>query len=266
MVRTLLCIMGLLFSVSIFCPADLHAQTEGEEIEEEFTGETLPYFGIGLGYFRMLTFTDYEAINQVSDDLVGDFTGPFNTDFLGLTFTPGIFPNLRAGLYAGIGNKQLTRQVRPQDAPDTATYTRTVYYTQVDGAIQIDYALTVSSAFTIFPGAMIGYGRSTLGASQTRNSGTNFNEVFGGGIFEGTNPNSNRFARALSYHIYAYPTVNFEYTLTPNIMMRLGAGYSVTLATTDWADEGGVKLLDAPDISTDGPSAQIGLFLGLFQH
>ncbi len=274
MVRTLLGIIGFFLWLGILYPSHALAQAGGGEgdfegeFEGEFTSESLPYFGLGIGYTRTLVLADYDDLNSVSRALsLGDFSGPFNVDFFGLTFTPGIAPNLRFGLYAGIGTKQLTRQVRVQD---TGIYTRTIYYTQVDGALQVDYAIPISSAFTIFPGTMLGYGRSTVGASQIRNPGARFHDIFSGPIFDGDRnaslSNVNRFARALSYHLFFYPAVNFEYTLTPNIMMRLGAGYNTTLSATDWSDEGGGGLADAPDVSTRGVAVQIGIFLGLFQH
>jgi len=255
---------------SIICLAlmagavDLRAQ-EGEE--EEFVSERLPYFGLGAGYMRLFLLPDYGPFNTVSRELgLGDFNGPVNMDVFGLIFTPGIFPNLRAGFYGGLGTKQLTRQV----TLDNTLYTRTMFFTNVFGAIQLDYAVQISSAFTIFPGMALGYGRGTIGASQTRNSGTHFFDVFDGPLFLGdstsTFSNLNRFARALSYHIFLYPTVNLEYTFTPNIMMRAGAGYNTSLRVTPWSDEGGVELLDAPAVSANGFAIQLGIFVGLFQH
>jgi hypothetical protein len=135
---------------------------------------------------------------------------------------------------------------------------------------QFDYAIVVTNAFTIFPGLMIGGGRNTFGVSQAPSSGTQFSDVFNGGIFEGDNAvdstNLNRSARALSYYLYLHPQINFEYTLTPNIMIRLGAGYSAGLRLTHWADEGGIEMADPPDIGGRGLAIQGGVFVGLFQH
>jgi len=266
MIRTFFGTACLVLILAACGPVVLQAQEEGGE--EEYVVERLPYFGVGAGYVRMFAFPDYDPINDVSSRLgLGSFSGPMNLDVFGLTFTPGFIPNLRIGFYGGLGTTQISRQARLQDT----TYTRTIYFTNVFGAIQADYAaIQVSSAFTIFAGVMLGYGRNTLGASQTSNAGANFFDVFSGPIFQGdtaTNlTNFNRFARALSYHVLVYPTVNFEYTLTPNIMVRVGAGYNTSIRATPWSDEGGVELLDAPSISANGFAAQIGIFLGLFQH
>lgn len=264
--RTLFGILCVACMTVIAASTVLHAQ-DGEDEEFEYDPESSTYYGLGAGYTRVLLFPDYEPISSVSRDLgLGDFSGPLHMDVFGITFTPGFIPNLRLGFYGGLGTTQLTRQIMLKKD----TVARTMYLTSVFGGIQADYALPVSSAFTIFPGAMVGYGRNTLGASQTRITGARFSDVFNGPLFQGDTTasltNLNRFARALSYHIFIYPAVNFEYTLTPNIMMRLGAGYNTSLRVTPWSDEGGVELLDAEPISANGFAAQIGIFVGLFQH
>lgn len=246
----------------------LYAQGGDGEIDpEELSEERLAYFGLGAGYQRMVTMLDYTGMNQVSRGLgLGDFSGPLSIDFGGLMFTPGFVQNLRLGIFAGTGTTQLSRQVRLEDT----LYTRTIYFNSVLVTTEADYAITISNPFTIFPGVMIGAGRNTIGVSQTRSAGTRFGDVFDGGLFSGdpeTNrTNLNRFARTLSYHLFLYPQLNFEYTLTPNIMIRIGAGYNTSLRLTDWADEGGVEMKEPPNISANGLSFQGGLFVGLFQH
>lgn len=266
MIRTLFGILCIACITGIAGSITLHAQ-DGEEDEFEYVSENPPYYGLGAGYMRVLMFPDYEPIDSVSRDLgLGDFSGPLHMDVFGITFTPGFIPNLRFGFYGGLGTTQLTRQMILRDD----TVARTMYLTSVFGALQVDYALQISPAFTIFAGGMLGYGRNTLGASQTRITGARFSDVFNGPLFQADTvaslENLNRFARALSYHIFIYPSINFEYTLTPNIMMRLGGGYNTSLRVTPWSDEGGVELLDPKPISVNGLAAQIGIFVGLFQH
>lgn len=250
-----------------FGVSTMHAQDDEEDLGELIL-ERPPYFGLGAGYMRMLTLVDYEEMNIVSRAMeLGDFSGMFHMDIAGLTFTPGIIQNIRVGLYAGTGSTQLTRQIKLSN--DTL-YTRTLYFTSVIGAIQTDYAFGFTSSFTVFPGIMLGAGRHTIGASQTRTTGTRFHDVFHNELFRGdtsTNvSNLNRFGRALSYNLFIYPTLNLEYTLTPNIMARAGVGYNTSIRLTDWADEGGVILADPPNIGVNGVSFQLGLFVGLFQH
>lgn len=265
MIRMMFGILCIAWMAGIAGSVTLHAQ-DGEE-EFEFVPELSPYYGLGAGYTRMLLFPDYESIDSVSRELgLGDFSGPFHMDVFGITFTPGLMRNLRFGFYGGLGTTKLTRQLVVRDD----TVARTIYLTNVFGAIQADYALQLSTSFNIFSGVMLGYGRNTLGASQTSVTGARFSDVFDGPLFRADTAaslkNLNRFARALSYHIFIYPTVNFEYTLTPNIMMRLGAGYNTSLRVTPWSDESGVELLDPQPISANGFAAQIGIFVGLFQH
>ena len=60
--------------------------------------------------------------------------------------------------------------------------------------------------------------------------------------------------------------VNLEYSLTPNIMVRVGAGYDASFRMNQWADEGGVGIENSPSISANGVVFQFGAFVGLFQH
>jgi len=250
---------------ALAAPPALRAQDGDFDIELE----QMPYFGTGAGYVRLFMFVDYEGMNSISRPFgLGDFSGPFNMDIGGLMFTPGLVPNLRVGLFAGSGTKQISRPV--EVGAEKTLYTRTIYFNDVVISSQIDYALPLSDALAVFAGGFLGVGRYTFGASQTRGGGENFSMVFPADVFHGDSvanlTNFNRFARQISYHVFVCPMVNMEYTLTPNIMVRAGAGYNASFRLDNWSDEGGVDIIDPPSISANGVFLQAGVFVGLFQH
>ncbi|MDB5035416.1 MAG: hypothetical protein JWQ98_2657 [Chlorobi bacterium] len=252
---------GLLFAIAMIVSAGgiCHAQ------DDDIPTEKLPYFGVGAGYVRIIGLIDFDGMNNTSRSFgLGEFSGPFSMNMGGLMFTPGFIKNLRAGFFAGAGSKENSRSV----TVGGAEYTRTIYFTDVVVTSQVDYAVPLSSSFAMFFGSFLGGGRYTFGVSQTQSTGVKFDSVFASGVFGGDPnvTNFNRFAREISYHVFFTPSVNFEYTLTPNIMFRVGAGYNLSFKISDWADEGGVTIANSPAIGANGIALQVGVFGGLFQH
>jgi len=250
--------------------ARLAAQTTdgGGDDEYDFSDipvdeEELPYIGVGGGYNLLISFMNFDEINTLG--------GRFNLDGMkGQLFMHGgggwtaigIIPNVRLGVYGGGGSKSVSRTLTVGDS----SYVRTLQFSSGYTAAHLDYAIPIAGSFTIAPGVMVGGGGQTVKLTQTHEGGASYSSLFDVDAFQGAALGRDRTALTSRGNIFLFPVVNFEYALTQFIMIRAGGGYQFNFALGEWDDTQGTEILNMPDISANGPTVQVGLFLGLFQQ
>lgn len=234
----------------------------------------LPYIGVGAGYVGMLSFMNFDELNTLNGRLGfsadDDFKGPLLMHGGGGWTVIGLIPNLRLGVYGAGGSTSKSRTV----AINGVDYNRAVRFDVGFTAAHIDYAIPLLRGFAVVPGVMVGSGSNTYKIVQTQTAGANIENFLGG--YSGFPPSGgsstpfadNRSSTMERSFLFVYPAVNLEYAITQFVMIRAGGGYQFTglTGTAKWLDTEGTELANVPDISSDGPMVQIGVFLGLFQQ
>ena len=226
-----------------------------------------PYVGIGAGYLGMMQFMNFDELNALSSTLrTGAFDGQLLLHGGGGIAAVVLIPNLRLGAF-GLGGS--VEQTNPQPiAINGENYNRTLRFDVGLTAAQIDYAIPLTKRLTLFPGVMVGGGGYTLELTQNRAADNlPFAEIVSDTNFSGsTAPGSlNRSVRISTGGVYYQPMLNIEYAPIYLMMLRLGVGYS-GFAMGDWTNESGVAVSNVPEIKADGLTAQLGVFIGLFQQ
>ena len=145
-------------------------------------------------------------------------------------------------------------------------YTRTLRFgVRFKAGVSLEYAMPLTRKLTLLPGFVFGAGSAALELTQTRTGTVAFDEVVNDSLFNAADNNHNRAARMLNTSWFVQPAFAVEYALTGSFMTRLSGGYHFGFDKT-WEDEGGTIYTGVPDISADGPFAQLGFFIGLFQQ
>lgn len=239
---------------------------QGTSTEADDEDVLPPYSGVGIGYVRLMTMVDYGDLNALSGDLgLGPFSGLFATDLVSVLFTPSFIENFRISLYAGGGSDRTSRRLRLHDSE---AYTRTLYFENSVIACGVDYATRLDEPLTLFVGMTVGWGHCTVGLSQARPNGERFRGLFDSSTFRGDSSNGKnnlaRSARIESLHLFLYPSVNLEYVVGSNVMVRVGVGYNASVRSSSWIEDGGTELEGSPDFNARGPSFALGVFVGLF--
>lgn len=226
--------------------------------------EKPPYIGVGGGYTGMFTWINLNELNKLAESLgMSDFTGGLWMNGGGGFTAIGVVPNLRLGVYGFNGSRQ-----KSQEFPiNNQSYTRTIRFSNGLTVAHIDYAIPLFRGFTVLPGTLIGAGSNTLEISQSLTSGTTFGTIADPAHFGGTSTGDlNAYARISRSYLAVTPTVNFEYAFTQFFMLRGGVSYALTAAPSDWTDSGDITITNVPSFKSDGLTAQIGIFVGLFQQ
>lgn len=220
-----------------------------------------PYFGIGGGFITSFNFIKVDEANKLVEQVLPGqkLEAPLMMfgaqGFVAIPF----IPNARVG-FTSIGGSQI---VEGTETVSAVSYKRKVELEASYNAISLDYAFLPFKGLAILPGVMGGWGTMTLTASQTPATGdrmidSEFN--FGG-------PTSNNFREISSGYGAITPNLNIEYAISTFGMIRVNAGYMIPFAM-DWnADNGIAPVKNVSDeISMKGLSAQVGVFVGLFNH
>lgn len=226
-----------------------------------------PYVGLGGGYLGMMQFMNFDELNALSGTLrTGAFDGQMLLHGGGGIAAVVLIPDLRLGAF-GLGGSVEQTNTEPI-VINGENYNRTLRFDVGITAAQIDYAIPLTKSLTIFPGAMVGASSYTLELTQNRaTDNLLFAEVLSDTNFSGsTAPGAfNRSGRISAGGIYYQPMVNIEYAPISILMLRIGVGYS-GFAMGDWTNEAGVAVSGVPEIKADGLTAQLGIFVGLFQQ
>jgi len=214
------------------------------------------YWGLGGGYLGSLVFVNHDGLNDVGTDLgLPEITGPmFMSGGGGFVSALILNSHLRIGFYGMGGSKKASGSLVVASQP----VTRSMQFSQSIAAAQIDYAVRVGSTMTIVPGVMIGASGLDLEVTQSPVLGTDRSVLNPDSA--GVSFNSHLSSRRIFY----YPAVYLEWVPVQVVMLRLGGGYAGTFSS-DWIDNNDVVIRNMPDINTNGPAVQFGLFVGLFQ-
>lgn len=241
-------------------------QAQGGDDDYDFSEipveeEEIPYIGVGGGYQLQMVLLNLDDLNNLSTSLGLDkFEGGLFMHGGGGWTAIGIIPNVRLGVFGGGGSKEVTDELMLGQV----SHKRSLQFSNGFTAALIDYAFTPAGRFTIAPGLMIGGGSTTVEYTQTRQ------DVTFTGLFDSLAVNApgsgNRQASMTRSYVHFVPMVNLEYPLTQFILLRVGGGYSMSFGGT-WSDRHGTDIPNVPDkLTADGPTLQVGLFLGLFQQ
>jgi hypothetical protein len=251
-------VLTLILLVALSCIA--HAQEGDEEYDPE---DQLPYVGLGAGYSPIFSFMNLDKLNEVNRELkVEEFKGPLVLHSGNFMISPSMFPNWRLGGYGAGGYKVTSSQV----ILDGETYRRAVSFTVGHGGVMVNRAIRITPSFTILPGAIAALGTYAYAFAQTREGGNEFPGIVSDSALAGKARGLNRYGRFLALHVFLHPVVYAEYALTGSIMVRLGAGYSISTRLGSWTDLAEADIDKFPDFKADGPTVHLGIFFGLFQE
>jgi hypothetical protein len=246
-------------------PIAAHAQLiEGEDDPlPPFDPDELTYVGLGVGYTPMAIFMDLSELNALGSSLQLDkFEGPLLLHSGMLVFTPIFLQGVRVGFFGSIGYHKQSKEITLAGEQ----YTRTLRFgVRFKAGVEPEYAMPLTRKLTILPGCVIGLGSVALELTQTKTGQVKFRDVINDSLFNAADNNHNRAARMLNTSFFVQPGFAVEYALTGTIMVRLDGGYHYGFSH-EWVDEGGTIYTEVPDISADGPFAQVGFFIGLFQQ
>jgi hypothetical protein len=262
----------LLFLIGLSSVATAQPNDEFDFDEIPLDEGGIAYIGVGAGYVGMLSFMNFDALNTLNHRLgfasSDDFKGPLLMHGGGGWTVIGLIPNLRLGVYGAGGSTTKSRSV----AINGTDFNRTVRFDVGFTAAHIDYAIPLFRGFAVVPGVMVGSGSNTYKVVQTQSAGANIENFLGGysGFSDSTIGSSadNRSSTMTRSFLFVYPAVNLEYAITQFVMVRAGGGYQFTNLFNDpvWFDTEGTEIANVPDIKSNGPMVQVGIFLGLFQQ
>lgn len=236
---------------------------------DEFTIEDVPqedvstpYFGVGGGIIGSFYFGNFDEVNVLVDRVLPGqkIEGPIiMVGAQGFAAIPFI-QNSRIG-FMSLGGSEMVSGTADVDG---TSYNREFEYSLTFNAITLDYAFLPVKGLAILPGAAFGWGNITMRTAQTPATG----ERSIGNELEFGTPGLTRYRELSASHFTITPNLNIEYAVTPFSMIRLNAGYNIAASTGDWEADNGIATVSgvSEDINMNGLSAQIGIFIGLFNH
>lgn len=223
--------------------------------EEPLPEESTPYSAIGVGPVMNLFMPDVADVNAKATALgLGNMNSPlllFGAEFYTAI---GIVPNVRVGFSWLTGSVASSGDIT---LPNQAVVHRSVDYAVSTKTFHADYALPLSQSLTVLPGVGFCWGTTQIDVRQNGPSvdWSNIN----------TSAPTGDNTRLLQSSLVALPRLSFEYVLTPFLAIRAQGSYAVQFSTSDWQANGYSTVTNMPSsISMNGFSAQLGVFLGLF--
>ncbi|MBU3700196.1 MAG: hypothetical protein FGM33_09370 [Candidatus Kapabacteria bacterium] len=219
--------------------------------EEPLPEETVAYSSVGIGPVFSLFTPDMTDVNAKATAMgIDELSSPFIFAGAEVFAAIGIVPNLRFGfswLSGSVGSVK--------DFISTGGGTkRSLDYAISMRSLHIDYAIVPVSKLAIIPGVGLTWGYSTITQSTTTGS---FDWV------SDTSMTSQVFLEQSS--LCLQPRLSLEYAVTPFLNLRAQAGYTVPVSTSDWTANVHATAQNVPSsIGINGVSAQIGVFVGLF--
>ncbi len=224
---------------------------DSEPIQEE----SVPYFGLGVGYVGTFMYMNFDELNNKTQEFFTDskFESPiFLSGVQGFTAI-GVVPNLRVGIYGMGGASSLEESLTIDDVRYQQNFDLTLTYT----ALTVDYAIVPLKSLAILPGAGFGWGRMNLEAYRTAG------DINWADFDNASDPNK-YYKSVKTGFFYLQPALNIEYALTPFSTIRLGVHYSYSFGY-DWTYDNNVSIKNVPDeVNANGLGVQFGIFVGLF--
>ncbi|MES2766917.1 MAG: hypothetical protein V4642_13670 [Bacteroidota bacterium] len=243
-------------------------QLDDFKFEDEPGSETeLAYFAAAGGYLATLFFPNFDDLNSVAQSRFGFGADAFKSPVYvqggeGFVAFPYI-KNSRIGFFGIAGGKSLdpkdVKMANPLLLTDSISAKRYLDYHVSFTGVSLDYALMFGKKFTIVPNVRGGFGSMIIQSYQgtTERSWDDFKP-------EGTTVNY--LNRLEADYLFVQPGVHFEFAATPFFMLRASGGYTLSFMPSEWDYNYASKVNDVPSgIKASGLTAQIGIFLGLFQ-
>ena len=243
--------VALIFSGDVLAQDDKLNQFSFEDVPTEEAKP--PYFAISGGFISTWLFTNLSDVNTLASAAVG---GGYNSPivlFGGEVFAAiGIIPNVRVG-FMSIGS------VNTLQSSGSSPAKQTEYSVSMNG-LSIDYAFTPFKGFSLVPGVRGGWGDVNIEVSESASSSQAFP------IYPIALAGGNAMRRMRSDMFFVMPNLNIEYAFTLVSMVRLNVGYNLSFMQ-DWRVDNIANLTGVPNtINATGLTAQIGLFVGLFNN
>lgn len=240
------------FASSVMAQDDKLNQFSFEDVPTEEAKP--PYFAVSGGFISTWLFSNVTDLNTLTNSIVG---ANYNAPFVllgGEAFAAiGIIPNVRVGLMS-IGGTNTLQSVSAGGQP-----TRQTEYTINMFGASIDYAWTPFKGFSLIPGVRGGTGAINYEISQN-SSTTQTYPLFP------IASTANSMRRMRANMVFVMPNLNIEYAFTLVSMVRLNVGYNLSFMQ-DWRADNVSTITGVPaSINATGLTAQVGLFVGLFNN
>ncbi|HBB26124.1 MAG TPA: hypothetical protein DCZ59_07640 [Bacteroidetes bacterium] len=219
--------------------------------EEPLPEETVAYSSIGIGPVFSLYTPDVTDLNSRAANMqLDELSSPFLLAGAEFFTAVGFVPNVRLGFSWLSGSVSSVKDLVSigggvKKSLDYAISTRSIH---------IDYAIVPTAKLAIVPGVGATWGYSTITSSTISGSYDWASD---------STASSQVFLEQSS--LCVLPRLSIEYAVTPFLNLRAQASYTVPVSTSDWsANTYGTALNVPSSISLQGLSAQIGVFVGLF--
>jgi hypothetical protein len=223
--------------------------------EVQLEEETVPYFAVGLGPVLNLSFTNMDELNARARrlGLTEDMQSPMVQWGVEVFSAIGFLQNVRVGFTWYNGKSQSSGVI------DTSNDLRlTQDYHVSSSTIVADYAFVLAKGLAVIPGVGLGWSYQTLSTFQgiPNRTWTDYDSI-------STAPDA--FSQLERNVLHLLPRLNVEYSFTPFLAIRGQASYMLQFTGGDWKGNRTSTVTGVPDgISVSAFSAQVGLFVGLF--
>lgn len=250
LLATLLCIgfSAIFAPYAAFAQDDKLNQFSFEDVPTEDARP--PYFAVAGGPAVTWLFTNLADVNSFVGGISG---GSFSSPLLMVGaegfFAIGFIPNVRVGVAGAASINTLQNDAK----------TKRVEYALSQTGVILDYAITPLKGFSIIPGVSGGIGVANFDITQSSGP-QNFSQI------TPTATVSNYMRRLRSNLTYVQPRLNIEYSFTSFSMIRVNAGYNLSFMG-EWQADNVTAVSGVPvGINATGFTAQVGLFVGLFNN
>ncbi len=250
-------------TLAVLAVPRLYAQkTDGDNLGE-ITFEELKdkdkstqYFAVGGGFTGNFLMFDNAAVNSnlPAPFHVKDFSSPlFVTG--GQGFVTFFFRNVRFGFNAAIG----TQSVNAVDTVNGNSITRHVDFSSSFNGLTIDYAIPLTKGLTLLPGIQAGFGNIVFERYDGASS-TNWTDIKADSSLHSA-------SRLEVSQYFVEPRINLEWAITTFTMLRVNAGYTLSMHSDTWTLNRNTTVNGAPSaLKAGGPTIGFGVFFGLFRN
>lgn len=220
--------------------------------------EKNPYFAVGVGASVNFMFPNLDDVNLHAQRFgLGEFKAPVLVSGADIFSAIGFIENVRAGFFWVGGGSETSKQFTVQNVNVERTMTYSIFLR----GVYVDYAIVPFKGFAILPGVSAGWGSQEIELYQAPSSRTWADFDTPDSIV--TAPDAYSLLERNFLHVT--PHLNLEYALSPYLNIRAAAAYHLQVSAGDWIGTKTSTVSGVPDgISINSFSAQIGLFVGLF--